>query len=118
MGWVKLHGPFPVSRVYDIALYESPGIYCFSRGGRKIDYVGRSDWNLRSRLIKSAEDGIPRYTYFWFGYETSPMRAYQAECALFHEQRPPDNSNSPGRARCYELALSRLNVPLELTGSS
>jgi hypothetical protein len=88
-----LNGPYYVGDLDRIVAAGAVGVYILSRDGRTAHYVGRSDADLRTRIWQSAQaDG---YLYFWFGYETSPMNAYRAECVLWHRYQPPDNLNHP-----------------------
>lgn len=50
-------------------------------------YVGRSDTDLRRRLLQQAGPGTAEY----FGYDAhpSPSHAYRAECSLFHAADGP-----------------------------
>ena len=74
------------------------GVYCFSRGGKKVHYVGRSDSDLRARMMQSlaqGPNGGPPYTHFWYRQEPSALWAYRKECQLYHQYSPPDNANHP-----------------------
>lgn len=57
------------------------GTYLLYRSGRPI-YAGRSDEDLRNRLVTHAQTKRADY----FGYATYPdaERAFDMECALFH----------------------------------
>ena len=65
------------------------GVYVLSRNGTSQSYVGRSDSDLRQRIVSSASEG--NYRSFWFDYASSPMDAYKYECELYHKYNPPDN---------------------------
>lgn len=69
------------------------GVYVFSRNGRTASYVGRSDYDLRQRMLQSALES--NYAAFWFDYASSPMDAYKYECYLYHRFNPPDNAVHP-----------------------
>ena len=61
---------------------EGIGVYCSSRGGKKVHYLGRSDSNLRAGMIKPVAEGPsgrPPYTHFWYRQEPSAMWAYRKE---------------------------------------
>lgn len=90
---MALVGPFPLSQVTLRVVVNAPGVYVLSRDGRTAAYVGRSDGDVRNRLLQSSGQG--RYTYFWFDYATSPMQAYKSECELYHTYNPPDNVVHP-----------------------
>jgi hypothetical protein len=89
-----LRGSYPISHVSVYVSGDAIGIYALSRdGGRSKHYIGRSDTDLRSRIVSSGSQGS--YTHFWFDYESSPMQAYKDECELYHEVNPPDNAVHP-----------------------
>jgi hypothetical protein len=75
----------------------SPGVYALdstSGGGFTYSYVGRSDSDLNARL-HSWVGG--KYKYFKAAYCSSAKDAFEAECNLYHEFNPPDNSVHPAR---------------------
>lgn len=86
-------GPYLVDQIYVVDA-DYIGVYALSRNGTTVHYVGRSDSDIRGRLNKSIQEG-KGYKYFWFTYETSPMRAFKRECALFHHYNPVDNTVHP-----------------------
>lgn len=59
----------------------------------KFQYVGRSDDDLPGRLRK----WIGKYRYFKFDYSSSAKDAFEMECRLYHENKPPDNTIHPDR---------------------
>lgn len=61
------------------------GTYLLYRAGRPI-YAGRSDADLRNRLITHAL--ADRAEHFGFGVFTDADRAFDMECALFHALAP------------------------------
>lgn len=79
------------------------GSYVLYRRGSAV-YTGRSDTDLRRRLLAHAASA--RAEYFTFDVHHSPITAYAAECLFFHVLEPPmDNqvhpsSPSGGLARC------------------
>lgn len=88
-----MSGPYSVDEIYEVESGHI-GVYALSRNGITIHYVGRSDSDLRGRLRMSIIEG-EGYKYFWFEYETSPMRAYKRECILYHRYNPADNTVHP-----------------------
>ena len=90
---MSLSGPHAISLVSSIVPTQSPGVYVLSRNGRTAHYVGRSDTCLATRLASSAR--AEKYTHFWYGFTSSPMQAYHAECELYHSYSPVDNANHP-----------------------
>jgi excinuclease UvrABC nuclease subunit len=73
---------------------NSIGAYIFLSQNEEVYYVGRSDEDLNGRIKKSAKEGRG-YKYFYFKYESSPMRAYHLECKWYHKYEPPDNEIHP-----------------------
>ena len=88
-----MNGPYPLSEI-DRIDSGYMGVYVLSRNGITKHYVGRSDSDLYGRLQRSIKEG-KGYKYFWFSYESSPMRAYKRECVLFHRYVPVDNTVHP-----------------------
>lgn len=60
------------------------GTYLLYRSGRPI-YTGRSDEDLRNRLVTHAQ--TKRADYFGFTTYPDADRAFDMECALFHALR-------------------------------
>lgn len=89
-----MKGPFSVTDIGYYVEQDSMGVYIFSRDGKTAIYVGRSDNDLRGRMLSSSNEGHG-YKYFWFKYVTSPMRAYQLECEWYHKYEPRDNTIHP-----------------------
>jgi len=91
---VDMDGPFLTTDVHHNVEIGYIGVYVLSRDGQNVDYVGRSDSNVRARLHKSIREGRG-YQVFWFSYESSARQAYRKECYLWHKYNPPDNSAHP-----------------------
>lgn len=78
---------------------ESPGNYALgnlSGNTFYVNYVGRSDDNLNTRL----KDWVGEYEKFKFSYATSPKAAFEKECKNYHdfgEKDKLDNKNHPQR---------------------
>ena len=81
---VSLIGPYSLIRdtINLMVSRTSPGVYVLSRNGNKAHYVGRSDSDLRSRLMSYVGS---RYLKFWFTYATSAKDAFEKECLLYHQ---------------------------------
>jgi hypothetical protein len=47
-----------------------------------VKYVGRSDSDLKARLLSHVSSG--RYKEFKYSYATSPKAAFEKECQNFH----------------------------------
>lgn len=77
----------------------SPGAYVL--GEFKADhfqprYVGRSDRNVRGRLIDHVSD--TDYSFFCFQYCGTVREAFEAECIFFHSfESDLDNKRHPDR---------------------
>ena len=101
-----------------------PGTYLLYRTGRPI-YAGRSDSDLRNRLITHAL--TERAEHFGFGVFSDSDRAYDMECALFHALEPrvtnlihPASPKGTGRSCFICCATSLVTISpvlLQLIGS-
>ena len=80
---VGLMGPYPLNRdtIAKVVSQVSPGVYVHSRDGKAAHYVGRSDQDVRRRLLDHVGSG---YRSFWFAYASTPKGAFEQECTLFH----------------------------------
>ncbi|MBF6547613.1 GIY-YIG nuclease family protein [Nocardia brasiliensis] len=56
-------------------------------------YVGRSDTNLRRRLLEHCT--AARGYYFSYNVHRTPAQAFSMECCLYHALRPLDNVLHP-----------------------
>lgn len=81
---VSLHGPYQLSRstVVRTVTLTYPGVYVLSRDGRNAHYVGRSDRDVKGRLLDHTGS---RYTVYWFAYAISSWDAFHKECILYHQ---------------------------------
>jgi hypothetical protein len=76
---------------------KSPGVYELDRikeGGFHVHYVGRSDDDVAGRLKKWVGS---KYLFFKFVYTSSSKAAFELECQLYHDIRPPDNDIHPAK---------------------
>lgn len=68
-----------------------------STGEYFVQYVGRSDSELRNRLYN--HELMRKYNYFYYEYSTSPLDAYKNECINYHNfggsEELEDNENHP-----------------------
>lgn len=93
--------PYPLSNdvIEDVVEPGCPGVYVlygFDNSGRSAPrYVGRADRDLRARLRDWLGDS--RYMWFVFAYASSPKKAYEEECHLYHQLQPLDNRIHPDR---------------------
>lgn len=91
-----------------------PGAYALGTlktdGMFYIDYIGRSDDDLASRLQAHVTKPYPHFKY---GFYPSALAAFNKECQLYHDFKPKDNKVHPARpkgsnapcpvASCFEL---------------
>jgi hypothetical protein len=66
-----------------------------TRGRFCVNHVGRSDADIKIKL----RDFIGSDSLFKYGYFPSSEAAFQKECELFHDVRPPRNLVHPGRPK-------------------
>jgi hypothetical protein len=96
-----LQGPYRLSfDAVDAAVTRTlPGVYALghadAQGRFCISHVGRSDSDVRSRLL----DFIGSAVLFKYGYYASSQTAFEKECELFHDIRPPGNRLHPDRPK-------------------
>ena len=79
---------------------KSPGVYVLDRsvtGGFTAHYAGRSDDDVAKRLKDHVNDGL--YKYFKFEYATSSKAAFELECRLYHDLKPPDDDIHPAKPK-------------------
>ena len=69
------------------------GAYILSRGNEVAHYIGRSDADIKARLMQHLRDGI--YKQFWFDITSSALEAFYLECEWYHKYNPPDNKTHP-----------------------
>lgn len=96
----ELRGPFSLTNkgVDDEVISTSPGAYALGKtddgGIFHIHYVGRSDDDVHGRLKDHVTQWYPQFKY---EYYSSPKAAFEKECDLYHDFKPPDNVNHPAR---------------------
>ena len=75
----------------------APGVFVLGHTGPDgkfyVDYIGRSDKDLRDKLLSLIGSG----NLFKFRYMASSEAAFQAECELFHDFKPSGNRMHPDR---------------------
>lgn len=74
--------------VFALGHADAQGRFC-------VNHVGRSDLDVRTRLL----DCIGSEALFKYGYFASSQAAFEKECELFHDIKPPGNRVHPGRPR-------------------
>lgn len=66
-------------------------------------YVGRSDTDIRRRLLRHCTD--QRGAYFTYDVHNNPVSAYDMECAMFHALSPQlTNRIHPDRPDFHETS--------------
>jgi hypothetical protein len=99
MSKTGLQGPYPLSfdAIDSVVRATSAGVYALghtdAQGRFAINHVGRSDSDLRARLL----DCIGSEKLFKYGYSASAQTAFEKECQLFHDFSPPGNRLHPSR---------------------
>ncbi len=98
--------PWPFQReIVNLVVPHRPGVYVLYRGERPgmSAYVGRSDTDLRSRILASAANhrGVR-----WFSFEvaSSPLEAYDLECRYYHALQPTNNLVHPDAPAGTDIA--------------
>jgi len=106
-----MHGGYPLNneKIDEKVTKKSAGCYKLgnlnSRDRVEIKYVGRSDSDVSSRL----KDHVGKYTHFFFAYTTSPKAAFEAECELYHDYSPKNNTIHPDRPANSSWKCPRCN---------
>jgi hypothetical protein len=85
--------------VFVLGHADAQGRFC-------INHIGRSDLDLRARLF----DCIGSETLFKYGYLPSSQAAFERECELFHDIRPPGTRVHPGRAQGTTWRCPRCSI--------
>jgi hypothetical protein len=84
-----------------------PGVYALGTflpdGSSSVEYVGRSDEDVRERLRLHTPRSHPQ---FRFAYCRSDAEAYRVECELFHELHPPESYVHPTRPPDSDLSCA------------
>ncbi|MFE3109064.1 GIY-YIG nuclease family protein [Kitasatospora indigofera] len=62
------------------------GTYLLYTADGRLTYIGRSDTDIRRRLLRHCADR--RADYFTYDVHPNPASAYTVECALFHLGSP------------------------------
>lgn len=98
MAMPRLNGPHPLSAksVERAVRRTSAGVYVLSaveEGIANPRLVGRSDDDIGTTL--KGEIGL--YSHFAFVYASSPENAYEMECGIYHEIKPPENGKHPAK---------------------
>ncbi len=77
---------------------NSPGVFALGHldpaGKFRIAYVSRAEKNLQSRLCEHIGSDL----MFKFAYCATARQAFEKECTLFHDFKPPANCLHPARS--------------------
>ncbi len=90
METLNMEGPYDLDKenIDNEITKTSAGNYALGykddKGGFAVCYVGRSDSDVKDRLMKHLDDK-KKYTSFKFSYASSPKEAYEKECRNYHE---------------------------------
>lgn len=104
-----LIGPLPLryENVRDAITRVAAGAYALgyaaTDGGFCVLQIGRSDTDVRSKLIAQ----IGTQNLYKYILSTSSMLAFEKECELFHNFSPPNNRRHPERTTGTKWACPR-----------
>jgi hypothetical protein len=107
-----LSGPYRLTfDAIDAAITQrAPGVFALGRADSSgrfcVNYVGRADGDIRVRL----RDFIGSDTLFKYGYTPTLQAAFERECELFHDVRPPRSLVHPGRPKGTNWECPRCRI--------
>lgn len=85
------------------------GYYVLLSRSEVVRYVGRSDDDVRARLLDHAYAG--KYYYFKFDYETSQKANFEHECNLYHDHYDTlDNKIHPDRPKGKDWQCPKCSI--------
>ena len=96
-----MNGPYKldIRTIETTVTRTSPGNYALGSQNEKgtflVNYVGRSDHDVRSRLKSWV--GTAKSPLFKFSYASSPKAAFEKECHNFHDFNLGNKQNHPDR---------------------
>jgi hypothetical protein len=109
-----LRGPFSLTTggIDNSVLSVSPGAYALGKMANDqsvfyVHYVGRSDTDVASRLKQHAPEWYPQFHY---EYYSTPKAAFEKECNLYHDFKPPDNKVHPARQQGTDWKCPRCPI--------
>ena len=111
MATLNMIGPYELTRskINEVVTQTSPGNYALgyvnSENTFIVQYVGRSDSDVASRLRQHVGE---KYKRFKYSYATSPKAAFEKECINYHdfgESRLLDNSIDPDMVKPFLFML-------------
>ena len=104
---------FTAAKIDEVVTKKSPGNYALGhtddKGIFNVQYVGRSDTDLKQEL-KTRLDA--KYKRFKYSYASSPKDAFEKECQNFHDfggSEKLDNKNPSGSTKRLKLEVSCLH---------
>lgn len=101
MAKLNMEGPFSLDSdtVTEKVTKTSAGNYALGRkndeGTFLVGYVGRSDSDVKDRLLHWADNS--NRPLFKFSYASSPKAAFEKECQNYHDFEPPGNDIHPDK---------------------
>ena len=107
-----LMGPYRLGfdEIERVVRLTAPGVlalgFCGGDDRFNIRHIGRSDDDIRAQLRAY----IGSETQFKFGYCLSPQAAFEKECELFHDFRPPCTRLHPSRALATDWTCPRCRI--------
>jgi hypothetical protein len=111
MAKTGLLGPYTLTfdGIASAVARTSPGVYALGHtaadGTFRVHHIGRSDVDVSEKLRRY----IGSDTTFKYGYLPSSKAAFEKECELYHDFRPPGNALHPDRPQgsSYECPRCR-----------
>lgn len=100
MASLNMNGPytFDLETINSEVTRTSTGNYALgyvnSKGTFIVQYVGRSDYNLKDRLKDHLKESFSSFKY---SYAISPKAAFEKECNNYHSFTPLRNKIHPDR---------------------
>jgi hypothetical protein len=107
-----LRGPYRLTYegINEAVSRQSAGVYALGAndpsGHFQVKHVGRSDADIRAKL----RDCIGSDIMFKFSFFSSPRAAFEKECELFHDFKPPGNRIHPGRPKGASWECPRCRI--------
>jgi hypothetical protein len=114
MPYLEMDGPFKLDTgtINTKVTRKSPGNYALGEkngnGTFTVGYVGRSDSDVRERLISWVDK--TRRPLFKFSYATSAKAAFEKECNNYHDFNPSGNSSHPARPEGSNWRCPRCSI--------
>ncbi len=106
-----LKGPYTLDNetIDRVVTRTSPGAYALGSVRNNtfyVRYVGRSDNDINARL----KGWVGKYPKFKYEYYNSPKAAFEKECNLWHDFKPPDNDRHPQRPNGTNWKCPRCDI--------